>query len=66
MVHLNGYLDEEDIVDQEELERESETEGAPSITSSILDYDEGMEMDTGSQPPSSLATGWECSVSLFG
>ena len=49
MVHPNGYLDEEDIADQEELEGGSETEGAPSVSGSILDYDECMEMDTGSQ-----------------
>ena len=49
MVHPNGYLNEEDIADQEELEGGSENEGQPSVSGSILDYDEGMEMDTGSQ-----------------
>ena len=49
MVHLNGYLDEEDIADQEKLEGGSKTEGTPSVTGSILHYDEDMEMDTRSQ-----------------
>ena len=49
MVHLNGFLDEEDIADQKELEGGSETEGAPSVSDSILGYGEGMETDTGSQ-----------------
>ena len=49
MVHLNGYLDEDDITDQEELEAGSENEDVPSIRGSILDYGEGMETDTRSQ-----------------
>ena len=50
MVDPNGFLEEDDVADEEMLGVGFETEGEPSITGSILDYEpEGMEEDAGSQ-----------------
>ena len=50
MVDPNGFLEEDDVADQEMLGAGSETEAEPSLTESILDFEpEDMEEDTGSQ-----------------
>ena len=50
MVDPNGFLEEDDVEDQEMLGVGSETEVEPSLSKSILDFEpEAMEEDTGSQ-----------------